>query len=227
MTLRESLLALKRGWIVVVVAVVAGVALAALLSSQTNPAYVSSARLFVAAQTDTDDAEELFQRNQIAVQRMVSYVELVGSEGTAEEAARVLGGGTQASSLTGRVTASTVPSTVIIDLQATGSTPEDAQRLAQAYTEAVPRIISEVERVGDGESAQVSVTPIASPGLGVSSRPGLARELVLGGLVGLVLGAALVLALHVIRRDAASRAPVAVPSSADDADRADTGLRQP
>lgn len=201
MTLKQSLRALVAGWKVIVAAALLGVALAALLSWTTDAKYVSNARFFVAAKVESKDPEELFQRNQIARDRLLSYVELVKSDAVSTEVARILGDEDLMEAMPDRVTATTIPNTVILDLQVTGDSPEEAQRAAQAYAEAVPTVISQVEEVGNKDAAQVSVTPIVNPGLGVSTKQKLPIQLAMGGLLGAVVGAGVVVIRASIKKD--------------------------
>jgi capsular polysaccharide biosynthesis protein len=207
-TLKESLRAIVRGWKVVVLAGLLGFLVAGLMAWRTDAEYVSNARLFVAAASDSKDPEELFQRNMIATQRLASYVELVSSDALAAEVAKILGEDADSPSLESSVTASTVPDTVIIDLEVTRPTPEDARRVAEAYSIAVPKVISQVEKIGDQDAAQVSVTPIVSARPGVSTKQGTLVQAVLGALLAMLVGAGVMViraSLHRGRNAAAAR----------------------
>ena len=116
------------------------------------------------------------------------------------------------------MTATTIPNTVILDLQVTGPTPEAAQQAAEAYAKAVPAVIAQVERVsGNEESAQVSVTPIVNPRLGVPTKQNLAVQLAMGALLGIVVGAGFVVIRAAVRRDPARDDDTAAAATASDA----------
>jgi capsular polysaccharide biosynthesis protein len=203
-TFKESLRALVAGWKIILAAGLVGTVLAGVLSWTTDPQYVSTARFFVAAEADSRNPEELFQRNQIAGQRLASYVELVSSDAVSTEVARILGDDNLAADLPDQVTATTIPNTVILDLQVTGDTPRAAQRAAEAYAEAVPTVISQLEEVGNQQAAQVSVTPIVNPKLGVPTKQKLPVQLAMGGLLGVVVGAGVVVIRAAIKRDSSA-----------------------
>jgi capsular polysaccharide biosynthesis protein len=197
-TLRVHALTIKRGWKLIVALVLLGAVCGALLTLVKPAQYVSSTRFFVASSVSSADPEELFNRNQIAAQRVKSYVELMVSDAMRDAVAEEVGPDV---SLDDEVTVTGLPETVIIDVQVRATSPEDAQQLAQAYATVAPGLVSDVESVGTAKAAQVALTVIEEPEPGERESATLIWGLLSGALLGLVLGVGGVVLWGAVRRE--------------------------
>jgi receptor protein-tyrosine kinase len=199
---------IARGWKIVVALALLGLVGGALMWAVVPPAYLSTTRFFVASDVTSEDPEELFNRNEIAAQRINSYLPLILSDKMTDAVIKWLGDNGPEGDFADKVTATTIPETVIIDVQVEASSPEESQRLAEAYGAVAPGVISAVEAVGSDQAAQVALTEIEAPDLGRRETPGLGRSLLFGALLGLVLGVGGLVLWGAVRRE------TAVPGSA-------------
>lgn len=200
MLLSDYIDALKRGWIILLVATVLAVGCALGLQLRKADTYTASTQLFVAAAVSDRDPEELYQRNLIAAQRTSSYVSLANGSVVADRVSDLLGSDIDVS-----VTTSRVPETVVLQITATGSDGQRVADVASAYAEALPEVIEEVEAVGAGpEQIRVSIIDEAE----VPSSPdpsSTLMPLVAAGVLGLGLGFVIVMVREVLRREKADR----------------------
>ena len=98
-----------------------------------------------------------------------------------------------------RVTATIVPDTVLIDITATGATPEEALALAEAYTSEFIDLLSEIETSPSSDESLVSATLVNVPDLPSSpASPQPRRNFILATLLGLIVGVAVVLVKNVL-----------------------------
>jgi capsular polysaccharide biosynthesis protein len=86
--------------------------------------------------------------------------------------------------------------TVVIDVQVSADTPEDARELANAYAEVAGRLIPDIE----GEGSPISVTVIDQPELGKSVTRGPVANLMVGALLGASLAAVAIVVAGQLRR---------------------------
>lgn len=199
MLLSDYLQALRRGWAIFLVALLVALTAAAVLVARKADVYTSSTQLFVASASPTDDPEKLYESNQIALQRVKSYVALAGGDLVADRASELLG-----SDLDATVVVSIVPETVIVQVTASGADPEQVAAVAGAYAEVLPAAIDEVEDVG---SSPVEVRVTVVDEADVPSAPDASSTLmpfVALGLLGLGVAFAIVMVREVLRRESAA-----------------------
>lgn len=181
------------------VALLLSLAAGGVLVARQADVYTSSTQLFVASAAQTDDPEKLYESNQIAAQRVTSYVSLANGDMVADRASEALG-----SDLDASVSASIVPSTVILQISASGSDPDQVAAVAAAYAEVLPAAIDEVEDVGSSP-VQVRVTVVDRAD--VPSAPNPTSTLVpfvAMVLLGLGLAFTIVMVREVLRRERAA-----------------------
>ncbi|SDP69234.1 capsular exopolysaccharide family [Klenkia soli] len=191
MELREVLQALRASWWLVVAGALVG-ALAALgVSLLQTPLYSSQTQLFVSA-TDTVTTSDAFQGSQLSAQRVASYANLLTGKRLAGLVIKDLGVSETPSQLASQITATAVTDTVLLDVTVTDPSPDQAQRIARSVGDQFSELISELENPGGADSVspvRVRVTDQASLPTSPSS-PKTPRNVALGLLVGLLLGAA-------------------------------------
>jgi succinoglycan biosynthesis transport protein ExoP len=194
--LSDYVAALKGGWRIILGILVVAIALSFIPTLRSAPVFASSTDLFVAASANTNDPEELYQRNAIATQRIASYVTAASGDVVAEKVAQKLGRDLDAS-----VVAEAVPATVVIRITATGSDAEQVRDVAAAYAEVLPGVIDELEEVGDETSAQVRVSVVDRASLPVATPRSFLPNIVLGLILGLGLGVVIVMLRETLRRE--------------------------
>ena len=202
MTLSEYVAALKRGWVIVLIACVVSVACAGLLQLRKSPVYSSTTALFVASAVGDQNPEELSERNKILTERVASYVALVGGNVVADRVKQELGD----SSIDPQVTVTSPAGTVVLRITATADNAQEAADVARAYAKVVPSVIKEVENVGDA-NAEVKVTTIQTAKVPKSSdASSVVPSLVAAGILGLGIGFVIVVARETLRRERAEAA---------------------
>jgi len=186
----------RRRWRLVLGSVLVVLAVAAAWTWSVTPTYASTTRIFVStSQTDENSA---YTGNLFATQRVASYADLVTSNQLAERVADELGD-TDAMDLREQVTASAVPETVLLEIEAQDADAERARDIAQAYAEQLQIVVEELETPRGESAAVVKATLIDDAQVArspVSPQP--LRNLALAGILGLLLGVGLAVGLAFI-----------------------------
>lgn len=193
MTVRESAQILRQQWIVVTVAVLVALFVACLTWLVRPVEYTSRLTLYVSTQSDS--AAAAYQGAQLSQQRVVSYVELVGSPRVGAEVSARLGPPATPEQVTERITATSPLESVLVQVAVTGSSPQDAARVADTVGAVVTDLVAEIERptvVAGGAPVSVQVVQPATVAVAPSST-GLAVALLVGLFVGLAIGIVAVL----------------------------------
>ena len=209
MDVRTVLGLLRRRWLPLVVCLLAGVLGAGVVTARAQPQYQSAARLFVNIPRAGSVAEQV-QGVQLTVQLLQSYAQIATSRSAAEDMALRLG--RPAHAVHGRVAATPRPETLLIDVAAAGTNPDEAARLANVAADVLIDKIAELER-GKATPVTAQVIDRAVPSIApVSPRPRV--NYAVGGVLGLVIGVLLALALDALDRS------VKTPTQAADSFRA-------
>ncbi|SFK92429.1 polysaccharide biosynthesis tyrosine autokinase [Geodermatophilus ruber] len=191
MEFREVLAALRAAWWLPLIGLLVGGAAALLVSLLQTPLYTASTQLFVSTR-DTASTSEAFQGSQFSQQRVTSYARLLTGEELAGRVVDRLGLDESPSALSEQITATAVTDTVLIDVTVTDPAPEQAQRIAAAVGEEFTALVTELETPDGGGASPVKVTITDRPEVAAApSSPQTARNLALGLLVGLLVGAGL------------------------------------
>ena len=183
MELRNYLHVIRKRWISIVLVVVAAVLVALGQTLTTTPTYDAHSQLFVSVKGGSS-ATDVTQGNMFAQNRVTSYVSLATSPRVLQAVADDLGIAGGSPKLAGRVSASAPPQTVLIDITASDTDPEQAARIANSTAN---ELINGVTSVEDVSLVKLSVFEQAQPPTSPSS-PRPTMNLVLGLVVGLVLG---------------------------------------
>ncbi|QXG74794.1 hypothetical protein KUM42_13050 [Modestobacter sp. L9-4] len=204
MELRDARRALRARWWSPVLGVVVGLAVAALVLARTAPTWSSTTSVFVDA-TEVGDLAEAHAAELFAMQRLASYVELADSERLVRGVVDDLGLDETPAEVASRIRVEPVADSVVLRMTVTDSTPERARQLAAAvaaeFTEQAtaleqpPGVVESVVRVTTIQPATLASEPVG---------PDVARVLSLGGGLGLLLGALLVLVPTRVRRTVGS-----------------------
>ncbi|QJU54587.1 polysaccharide biosynthesis tyrosine autokinase [Herbiconiux sp. KACC 21604] len=191
MTLQDYIRVLRKGWVLIVVGLLLGIALGSALAIIATPKYQSQTKIFVSVQTtDSTSTGELVQGNSYAQQKVQSYLAVVTSPSVLDPVIDELGLDTTAASLENQISASSTTGTVIISITATDPDPQQAANIANATANSFQNVVvDELERPSDGGPSLVKVQTIqpAEPSSQPSS-PNLALNIGIGAVLGLIIG---------------------------------------
>lgn len=188
MDLRGFLRLLRTRWVTVCVTLLAAVAGAVSVTLLTTPLYQASTRLFVST-TSGASANELYQGNLFSQQRVLSYTELLQGQTLAQRTIDKLGLNETAAALSGNVTATAKPDTVLIEVKVRDESAVRARDIANTLSDEFVTMSRELETPGDGsppdarvvveQRASVPVAPVV---------PNTVRNIAAGLAAGLLLG---------------------------------------
>jgi receptor protein-tyrosine kinase len=153
-----------------------------------GPKYQSTATLFVATQTGTTTAEA-YQNDMFSQQRAVSYAALATSEQVAARAVDQLKSSLSPDDLRAKISAKVRDKTVMLDVSVTDPSPEEAQAYADAVSNQLVQVVSQLEtsrRGGTPSAAAVIVDNADYPTKPVGLK--LWMRLLLGAAGGLIVG---------------------------------------
>lgn len=188
MDIRDYLRVLRARWRLITACVLVALIAAGAATALATKVYEAKSQLFVSTQ-GVDGVTGLQQGGQFAQQRVKSYAEVINSPLVTGPVVTDLGLQESPADLGENVTATAPLDTVLIDVTVKDTSPQQAQRIANAVAEQFTKVASELEApTGGGTSAvRVSVVRQADLPTGpVSPRPKL--NLALGLLVGLAIG---------------------------------------
>ncbi|WP_347059008.1 polysaccharide biosynthesis tyrosine autokinase [Blastococcus sp. HT6-30] len=189
MELKDVVQALRSGWWLLVVGLLIGLAAASAVTLQTTPLYASSTQLFVST-TGTDDTSTAYQGNLFSQQRVTSYVQLLTGEQVAGRVVEELQLAESPGELAASVTASAIPDTVLLDVTVTRPSATEARDIAAVIGEQFTDLVTELETPEGATASMVKVTVTEAPKVAEApTTPQPMRNLALGGLAGLLVGA--------------------------------------
>ena len=189
MTIGYYLRLMRDRWLSVALVTVLATVSAMAFSFTASPVYESSTQLFVSTSAAGNDAAQLSQGGSFMQQRVKSYTSLIKSPRVLRPVIAQLRLGTTAAELAGRVTTSSAPDTVLIDVMVRDTSARRASDTANAIAAQFPQLVKKLETPSGQTTSPVSVSvtvdaePAERP---VSPRKGL--NFALGLVVGLVLG---------------------------------------
>jgi receptor protein-tyrosine kinase len=191
MELRDVLAALRAAWWLPLTGLVVGAGAALLVSLLQTPLYTSSTQLFVSTR-DSSSVSDVVQGSQFSQQRVTSYAQLITGDELARRVKDRLKPDLSASDLRDEIKATAVTDTVLIDVTVTDPSPQRARDIADAVGKEFTEFATELETTDPGGLSPVKVTVTQPPQVPASaSSPNTTRNVALGALVGLLVGAGL------------------------------------
>jgi capsular exopolysaccharide synthesis family protein len=153
--------------------------------------YTSGTQFFVST-TDSASTSEAFQGGQLSQERVASYARLLVGEELAGRVVDRLDLDYLPAALSQEITATAVPDTVLIDVSVTDISAERARRIAAAVGEEFTALVAELEAPAGSSVSPIQVTVTDQPEASTEpSTPRTKRNVALGALMGLLLGAGL------------------------------------
>jgi capsular exopolysaccharide synthesis family protein len=184
--LQDYLTVARKRWRVIALVTLLVLGVAAAGSALATKVYESRTQFFVSI-TGANDSGALLQGSTFTQQRVKSYAQLLTTPRVLDQVAQATG--VDASDLDERVTATTPPDTVLIDVAVRDPDPEAARAVAAAIAEVFPDTVTELESPAGGESSPVKVTVVQPPSIPdapVSPQP--LRNIAIGLVLGLLAG---------------------------------------
>ena len=191
MTFAEYFLVVRRRWRVWVAALLLGVACAFGVTASAQTLYTATATSFVTVpeQVDSGGQGEIFQGSQFAVQRVKSYAPLASSPDVLKPVLAELRLDMTVRQLARKISVTSAPETVLLDVSVEDADPVMAARLADAVSNHLGTVIENLEtaRAGGASNVKVSLARPAAVPLSPSS-PRSLLNLLLGAVAGLAVG---------------------------------------
>lgn len=183
----EILDLLRRRLVFVVACGLIAAGVPAALATTSPDSYRATARLFVA--TAAQDVTAANQGNLAAQSRVRSYALLAVGPELLTRAAQRSGVAISEESLARRISVSTPPDTVLLDIAATAGSPQEAAALSDAVSQELVTLVSQAERPLRGGSPSLGLLILQPADAGIAKVPAIVpTQLALFGVAGLVLG---------------------------------------
>jgi capsular exopolysaccharide synthesis family protein len=189
--LRDYITVLRKGWVLIVVLALVGVAAAAGFSLLKKPVYSASAQVFVSTET-SGSASDLAQGNTFTQQRVLTYSNLVSTPIVLLPVIADLKLNITSDQLASMVSATAPTSTTLISITVHDSNPVQAADIANATSQSLTSVVQDIEATDESGTSSVKLTRVKQadvPSVPVS--PNVPVNIALGLLVGLALGVAI------------------------------------
>ena len=182
---------IRKSWLVLAGLALVGGAIGALLAYVTPATYTASTRLFVSFDSPaTSTSADLVQANNFAIQKVFSYIEIVGTEAVLAPVVEDLGLVETPAELSTRVAASVPLNSVVLSITASAESPADAVILstavADSFTDYVVNTLESPAGGGPGPVKVVVLEPAVAPTSPAS--PNLIANVAVGLFIGLFVG---------------------------------------
>lgn len=201
MELSDYVRILRAHWVVILIATVVGAVAAFGWSALQPRVYSADTTGIVTSSSGDGSTGSALVGNQLAQSRVKSYLNLGSWRAVAEHAIGELDLDASPESLVSRVTITNPADTTALKVTATGSTPESAQQLAEAWMRGMAIEIENLEGGTDEVPAAVTLVVGDSARLPTSpSSPNTRMNIVIGALAGLALGLIYAFIRHTVDR---------------------------
>jgi capsular exopolysaccharide synthesis family protein len=198
MELQDYMRVFRQHWLAIVVATLAGAVLAFGWTLTQPKVYTATGSAIVSVGSSSSVGDALVGNN-LATSRVKSYLDIAKSRKVAEYAAAQLGTNASPDSLIGMVTVTNPLDTAILRVAANGSTPEEAEKLAEAWIAGMTQVVAEIES-SSGDSVIRLQTLDSAVAPSAPSSPNVKLAVALGLLVGLAFGIAYALVRAAVDR---------------------------
>lgn len=206
-TFQGYLRVLREQWRVAVAVLVLTAIASVLVVIFRPPEYTAELTLYAAAQPSGAESSAL-EAGQLAQQRVASYKGLVTSPRVTSEVVAQLGLDVSPKDVAERVTATSPPDSVLINLAVTGPSPGEAEAVANALGATMTNLVTELEKPGAPTAQPPVAIKVVDPAVAPTSpsSPGAVLTLAFGLLAGLALAAGAALARNSLDTSIKTRA---------------------
>lgn len=179
---------LRAYWKAIVALTIAGGLVGFGWSALQSPVYTADASGYVASVASDGSTGAALAGNQLALSKVKSFIDMGYWRSVAETARDQLGLTDTPESLVQRIHVSNPVDTVSVRVEATGSTPESARDLAQAWLQGMTVQVDQLESTGAAQGA-VRLIPGDSARLPTApSSPNVKLNVAIGAIAGAVVG---------------------------------------
>src|SRR5690606_17419548 len=176
---REALRAVTRHWWLVVVATVASVGIAGVLTATAVPQYRSSLTFFVSA--PGQGVTESYQGGLFSQQRVKSYAALLTGDRLARAIASDPTIDLPASAIRSKISGRVVPDSVLLEVTVTDTDPHRARAIASELAQDFVVLVEALETPPGAQTPAATVAVVSGPTLNLTPvSPQPARNLGLG-----------------------------------------------
>lgn len=192
MELQDYMRVFRSHWLAIVVATVVGGLLAFGWTLTQPKVYTANGSAIITTGTSTSLGDAMVGDNY-AKSRVKSYLDIAKSREVAKYALEQLNVDVPPDALVGRVTVSNPLDTAVLRVSATGSTPEEARALVEAWIGGMTKVVSDLENANN-TGTEESIVKLATLDTAVAptspSSPNVKLAVALGLIIGLALGIA-------------------------------------
>lgn len=191
MGLRDYIRILHKSWILILVSILLGLAIAATYSLLVTPKYQSTTQLYVSVRTEGAATGDLVQGTTFARQVVASYVDVVTTALVLDPVVADLSLEQTTSSLAAQISANSPLNTVLINITVTDADPDQAAAIADATAASFTRAVQdELERPsGEQTTSPVQITTVQPATVPSSpASPNVPLNLMFGAVIGLAVG---------------------------------------
>ncbi|WP_348613936.1 polysaccharide biosynthesis tyrosine autokinase [Kocuria rhizophila] len=184
MTVIDFLRLTRANLLLLLATTLAGLLVAFGLATLQPKTYTSSSTGFVTT-TGSNSLGDVLSGDAAAQSKANAYIPLISSRSVAEKISQDPSLGLAAEDVAGHLSASVVPNSALIKVDATADEPEKSATLANSALQATADVVKDLE----GSNSPVRVVPLEDAQVpGKPSSPNTAKYLLVGGLVGLLAG---------------------------------------
>ena len=193
MELRDYLRGIRRHFLAILIMTALGVGVAYAWTFVQSPIYEARADGIIKAQDSVDGSTSL-TGDAMAQQKVETYLEAASWRDVADEAIKSLGLEITAGQAYARIAVVNPANTAILRVTAQGPSPEEAVALAEAWIEAIAKVVPDYEPAAAGGSAPLTIKVASAASLPTTPVfPDVATSLIVGGVLGFGLGIAFAL----------------------------------
>ncbi len=178
---------LRKAWLIVICALLAGVLAFAYTAKFITPMYRSRITVYVNNSNREEESNEVSSSSLSASQKLVNtYIKILQSDAVLTSVAEKIGGGVSASTIRGQMSASALGETEVFEVSISNKDPKRAADIANAIADIAP---SKIEEIIEGSSTKI--IDRAKPAE-VPYTPNKTRNATLGAVIGALAAAVII-----------------------------------